>query len=199
MRANEDDSCLVEACIKKDIIAWERLIKKYSGLVYISIENRLKKYGIMASGHDIEEIKQDIFTDIWQNNKLSGVVKCSDISYWMAILSGNAAIEHFRSRPVRQAQKTVSIFDKIGQEELSEFLPSESVGPKDELSRAELETEFEETIESLPEKEKIVIKLHIIYDKGYYEIAEILGMPKGTVSSCIKRAKEKLREALKDF
>jgi RNA polymerase sigma factor (sigma-70 family) len=198
-KLTENDRCLIEACLQRNIEAWSRLIKKYSGLVYIAVENRLKKYNITASSHDIEDIKQNIFTDIWKNNKLEHVVNRDDISHWIAILSGNAAIEHFRTGPVRQAQRTVSLFHKLDEGELCELLPSGAADPKDELARAEIEDKIDEAIGALVGREKVMIKLHLIHDKKYHEIAEFLGVPKGTVSSCIKRAKEKLRKKLQQF
>lgn len=199
MMDDKNDRYLVEACIRRDLESWSNLVKKYSPLVYISIENRLKKYGIDAARHDIEDIKQNIFADIWKDDKLSSVTGRDDISYWFAIVSGNAAMEYFRSRSARQARKTVSLFNKIEEEELGELLSSEALSPKGELARAETEGKIDEAIESLPEKEKLMIKLHLIHDKKYHEIAAILGVPKGTVSSYIKRAREKLKEALKDY
>ncbi len=196
---DKNDRYLVEACIRRDLESWSNLVKKYSPLVYISVENRLKKYGIDAARHDIEDIKQNIFADIWKNNKLSSVTGRDDISYWFAIVSGNAAMEYFRSRAARQARKTVSLFNKIEEKELGELLSSEALSPKGELARAETEGKIDEAIESLPEKEKLMIKLYLIHDKKYHEIAAILGVPKGTVSSYIKRAREKLKEALKDY
>lgn len=195
----ENDRYLVEACIKKDISAWSILVKKYSRLVCVSIENRVKKYGLSASPGDIEDIKQNILTDIWKNNRLESITNCGDISYWISIVSGNAAIEHFRSRQVRQARRTTSLFDKMDEKELREILPSETANPRDELIRAEASNRIDEAIESLPEKEKLMIKLHLIHDKKYREIAEILSVPKGTVSNYIKRAKDKLKESLKNI
>ena len=49
----KNDRYIIEACSKKDLVAWSVLVKKYSGLIYVSIENRLKKYGLDASTHDI--------------------------------------------------------------------------------------------------------------------------------------------------
>jgi len=195
----KNDLHLVESCIKKDLAAWSILIKKYSGLVYISIENRLKKYGIDVSSHDIEDIKQNIFSDIWKNGKLSHITNRGDISYWIAILSGNAAVEHFRSKGARRMRNTVPLYNKIDDEELNEIFPSGIPGPNDELARAETEERIERAMESLPAREKLMIKLHLIHDKKYHEIAEFLGVPKGTVSSYIKRAKEKLKEVLKEL
>ena len=195
----ENDRYLVGACIKKDISAWSRLVKKYSRLICISIENRVKKYSLSASPRDIEDIKQNILTDIWENNRLESITSRGDISYWISVVSGNAAIEHFKSRKVRQAQRTTSLFDKIGEKELHEILPSEIANPRDELIRAEASDRIYEAIESLPEKERLMIKLLLIHDKKYLEIAEILSVPKGTVSSYIKRAKDKLKKALKNI
>lgn len=193
----KNDRYLVEACIKKDLVAWSILVKKYSGLIYVSIENRLKKYGLDASGQDIEDIRQDILSAIWKNGKLSHIANRDDISYWIAILSGNAAVEHFRSQEARAAQNTVPLSHEIDEKELNEILPSGIPGPSDELARAEAQELIDLAIESLPAREKIMIKLYLIHDKKYHEIAEFLGVPKGTVSSYIKRAKEKLKEALK--
>lgn len=196
----KNDRYLVEACIRKDLAAWADLVKKYSPLVCLSIENRLKKYGISAHPHDIEDINQNIFVDIWKNNKLLSITNRDNISYWVAIVSGNAAMEYFRSRSARQARKTISLFDKKREKkELSELLSSEALNPEDELARAETEAKIDEAIESLPEKERLMMKLHLIHDKKYHEIAEILNIPNGTVSSYIKRAKEKLQKKLQQF
>jgi RNA polymerase sigma-70 factor (ECF subfamily) len=193
----KSDRYLVEACLKRDLVAWSVLVKKYSGLIYVSIENRLKKYGLEASIRDIEDMRQNIFSDIWKDDKLSHITNRDDISYWIAVLSGNAAVEHFRSRSARRLRSTVPLSHKIGEEELNEILPSGIPGPDDELARVETEDRIDLAIESLPASEKIMIKLHLIHDKKYHEIAEFLGVPKGTVSSYIKRAKERLKEALK--
>jgi RNA polymerase sigma factor, sigma-70 family len=192
------DPYLIEACLKKDLVAWSDLIKKYSGLVYVSIENRLKKYGLDASSHDIEDIRQNIFSDIWKDGKLSHITNRADISYWIAILSGNAAVQHYRSKDVRLLQNAAPLYHEIDGSELNEAFRSETPGPNDELARAETEDRIDRAIESLPAREKIMIKLHLMHDKKFHEIAEFLGIPKGTVSSHIKRAKEKLKEALRE-
>jgi len=194
----KNDPYLIEACLKKDLVAWSILVKKYSGLIYVSIENRLKKYGLDASSQDIEDIRQNIFSDIWKNGKLSHITNRADISYWIAILSGNAAVEHFRSREARQLRNTVPLSHKIDEKELNEIFPSDIPGPNDELAISETQERIDLAIESLPASEKLMIKLYLIHNKKYHEIAEFLSVPKGTVSSYIKRAKKKLKEALKD-
>jgi RNA polymerase sigma factor (sigma-70 family) len=65
--------------------------------------------------------------------------------------------------------------------------------------KRELSEKIDTSIASLPPKEQLVIKLNLLHDMEYHEISEMLNMPKGTVSSCLKRAKDRLKEELKDF
>ena len=194
-----DDANLIDGCIKRDLAVWAGFVKKYSPLISISIETRLKRYDISVSRQDIDDIRQNILTSIWKDGKLEGVKNRADLRPWLAIVSGNAAAAYARSKFRNEPRKTISIFEKIGERELVEFIPSEAAGPGAETRKAELSQKIDEAIESLPPKEKLIIKLNILYDKKYDEISEIVNFPKGTVSSYIKRAKDKLREALKDF
>lgn len=195
---DKSDRYLIESCIKKDLAAWSGLIKKYSDLAYVSIENRLRKCGVKLSSHEIEDIRQDVFSDIWKDEKLSRIKNRDDISYWIAITSANAAIEHIRSKDTRKMFNTVSLSSGIGDDDMSEILPSDALGPDDELMRAEMGERIEEAIELLPGTEKLITKLCLIHGKKHHEIAEFLNVPMGTVSSYVKRAKEKLKKALKD-
>jgi RNA polymerase sigma-70 factor (ECF subfamily) len=194
----KSDRYLIEACLKKDLAAWGSLVNKYSALVYVAVENRLKKYSIPALNQDIEDIRQNIFSDIWKNDKLSRITNRDDISYWIAILSGNAAVEHFRSAEARRIQNTVPILREMYDKDMNEIFQSGIPGPNDELARAETEDKMNSAIESLPGREKVMLKLNLIHGKKYHEISELMGVPAGTVSSYIKRAKEKIRAALKN-
>ena len=51
-------------------------------------------------------------------------------------------------------------------------------------------------IEALPEKYRTVITLYHLQGKQYEEIAEVLGLPMGTVKTHLFRAKEQLRKLL---
>lgn len=53
-------------------------------------------------------------------------------------------------------------------------------------------------IENLPEKYRTVITLYHLQGKQYDEIANVLGLPMGTVKTHLFRAKEQLRRALSE-
>ncbi|MCX5712614.1 MAG: sigma-70 family RNA polymerase sigma factor [Candidatus Omnitrophica bacterium] len=193
----ENERALIDGCVKRDLAAWGVFVRKYSNLVSVAVENRAKKYGFYLIPQDIEDIRQNVFTLIWQDNKLSGVENSDSIAYWIAIVAGNEAMAHLRKRETRESEKAVSIFDKIDEKELAEVLPSDVISPADEAARNEISAKIDDAIKKLGPKERLIIKLHLIHNKKYHEISKMLNIPKGTVSSYVKRAKEELKERLK--
>ncbi|MDP2913629.1 MAG: sigma-70 family RNA polymerase sigma factor [Candidatus Omnitrophota bacterium] len=195
----DNDSRLVGDCIDRDPAAWAAFIKKYSRLIYISINNRLKKYGIAMSGQDIEDIRQDILASLWGHSKLESIRNRHDISYWLAVTCGNMAIEYVRKRRSIDLAKCLPLFDNIDEGDLAELAWPSQTSADDDNAREELLKKAQGLIKSLPDKERLIIKLNLIHGKKYHEIADILNMPRGTVSSYIKRAKERLKNGLRDF
>lgn len=75
----------------------------------------------------------------------------------------------------------------------------ESVGapsPDIALERAELGVELARAIRSLPEDARRTLELREVDGLSYQEIAECLGVPKGTVMSRLHHARRRVREAL---
>jgi RNA polymerase sigma-70 factor (ECF subfamily) len=54
-------------------------------------------------------------------------------------------------------------------------------------------------IASLPEKYRAALVLCDLEEKSYEEISEVLGLPVGTVKSRINRARNLLKEKLRDY
>ncbi len=185
----ENDAPLVEACINKDAAAWAALVKKYTGLISLSISNRLKKYGFNPLCEDTEDIRQNILTSIWTDGLLAEVKNRNNIAYWLSMVSGNVAIEHMRRKMAAKNPRLVPIDDA----------PEIEAGNPDTPAKKELSEKIDRSIESLPPKEQLIIKLNLLHEMDYNNISEMLNIPIGTVSSCIKRTKEKLKEDLKDF
>ncbi|MFA6142190.1 MAG: sigma-70 family RNA polymerase sigma factor [Candidatus Omnitrophota bacterium] len=194
-----DDSRLVEGCINRDLSCWTALVEKYAGLIHIAIKNRLKKYGFTLNDQDIEDIKQGFLTALWRDGKLEGVANRRNIAVWLAISAGNAGLAYVRRMRIKEPPFKVSIFERIGQGELQDLIESGYPSPSEELSSNELSERIDCALEALPAGERLVIKLNLIHNKKYEEIAGILKMPIGTVSSHVKRAREKLKEYLKNL
>jgi RNA polymerase sigma-70 factor (ECF subfamily) len=174
-------------------------VKKYAKLVYTAIEKRLRGCGFKPAHEEILDIQQDVLTSICAGKKLHKIQNPDSIPYWIATVSGNAAMQYMRNRRRIEPEKTVSLSDKIGEIELIELIPSAGLTPPEELSKDELSNKIDEALENLSPREKLIIKLNLLHDKKYDEIANMLSLPRGTVASYIKRAKEKLKRHLEEF
>jgi len=194
----EDDATLVEACIKKDSDAWARLVNKYSRLISSSIVNRLKKYGFDPLCEETKDIRQNIFASIWKDGLLEKIRNRKSIAHWLSIVSGNMAIAHMRKKMSGGNPKFVPISDDLGPEEAAMTEPPHIIDDE-ETAKKGLPERIESAISVLPPKEQLIIKLNLIHGMGYHEISDMLKIPKGTVSSYIKRARAKLKDALQDF
>jgi RNA polymerase sigma-70 factor (ECF subfamily) len=193
------DSELVRRCIDKDQDAWSVLVSRYSRLVEIAAFRRLKKYGFHLPKDRIDDIRQDVFTAIWSKEKLKGVKGTNKISHWLAVVSGNMAIDHIRAGKNLEFMDTASIEEKFQENLAAELLAPGSDPESGESHGGPSAGKINEAIKGLGRLEKLIIKLHLIHGKKHNEIVEMLNLPKGTVCSCIKRAKDKLRIRLKDF
>lgn len=192
-----DDRKMVEACIRKDPGAWDLFLSKYSRLIYIAIEKRLKKYGIILQPHDIEDIRQNVLSGIWKKDRLKDVAQKDNISFWLAMVAGNAAITYARKPEIRDSARFLSLDEKTDRDRIGDLLIKDiGLSGKGILSQ-DMNGQINIAIESLPAKEKIIVKLALLYEKKQREISDMLNIPEGTVSSCIKRAKEKMRKKLK--
>jgi len=190
---------LIRSCIAKDHSAWDFFTKKYSRLILSSIGNRLRKYGIYPNMDDLGEIQQNVLSLLWESGKLAEIRNPESLKYWLAVVSGNTALRYMKKKSRIAHLSPVSLSETIGDTELINILPSGAPTPSQEIDRSELIGKIDEAIESLPVKEKLILKLNLLHGKKYEEIADITAVPRGTVANCIKRAKEKLRKKLQDY
>ena len=197
-----DDRSLVERCIQKDLVAWDELVKKYSALIALSIKSRLARYSFECSRADIDDIRQNVLALIWKDNKLSSIKNRSDISYWLAIVSGNMAVDYIRHARARKDFRAVSLYETVGDEcvkELVETIPSKAQSPADGIAHKEIAGYVQKALDDLTDRERLLIKLNVFHHKTHREISEITRTPIGTISSSLARSKEKLGKVLRKY
>lgn len=191
------DKELITRCIQKDPIAWNEFVRRYSGLVYWAVENRLKKWDYLYKPEEVEEIHQNVFLSLWQKNKLEQLKDHDRISAWLIIVSGNEAVNYFRIQRFQLPPGAISIYEELIIKDkavtLADMLP---FSQKNALLEEERENIISAEIEALAPKEKIILKLHMLYGKKYREIAKMLNTPLGTVCTMLKNIKIRLKRSL---
>ncbi len=180
----EDTHRLVERCIRRDEKAWEEFIGRFSGLLYYSAQERLRRNGIAFSRQDIEDIVQGVFLEIWERGRLEEVRDRRKIKAWLSIMGQTRALNFVRKKRERL----------LRQDEL--YRIDNLKVYKDEQVAGEVMEKLEGLIEELGAREKVILRLSIIHGKKHKEIARFMKLPINTVSTIIARRKKALKKSL---
>jgi RNA polymerase sigma-70 factor, ECF subfamily len=140
-----------------------------------------------------EELAQDAFV------KAFAALRSFDPAYkfsnWMLRIAHNVAIDHLRkARP-----PIVSIDDDASGREIAEVLvDAREPSPFDHAVRSDLRGDIEAALSMLrPEFRRLVV-MRYLEDLSYEDIAEVVGLPLGTVKSHLHRARAALGRLLAD-
>ena len=169
-----DVRSLIKRCIKRDRKAWEQFIERFSGLLYFSAAERLKRNGIFFGQQDLEDIVQGVLLDIWSKERLEEVRERNKITGWLSVVAQNRALNHM----VRKKERLFSEEDFFRLDNLKADAP-DPAAEEDSASLAE------RLFEEFDPREKIIFKMSFIYDKTHREIAGFMGLPINTVSTIL--------------
>ena len=183
---------LVRLCLKRDLSAWEEFVKRYAPLIYWAIERTFRRSRFSFRQEDLEDTFQQVFSHLWEKG-LKSAEGVERIEGWLAIVSYRVAVDVVRRDKKRD--RLVSLNERIGENEGSEkriedLLPDHGKNPREKLEGKLLEEAVNEILNSLSEKEALILRLNLIEEKTHSEISELLKVPIGTISSLVKRTKE---------
>jgi len=139
---------------------------------------RLRRYARALTGDrtHADDLVQDTLERAW--SKLHMWQRGSDMRAWMFSIMHNTFINHIRKNKL----DTVSIDDEALE------VPTRST-QEDSLQMRDLAT----AITKLPCEYREVVLLVGLEQMSYEEIAQVLGIPMGTVMSRLSRGRERLR------
>jgi RNA polymerase sigma-70 factor (ECF subfamily) len=181
------DSSLVKRCINRDRLAWNKFVERFSPIVFWAIKEGVARFGFPYTRQDTEDIFQDVFVLLWEKEKLQQIRNRESITGWLAIVAVNCTCNFFRKkgeRPLKSALRP-------------EKLASPDCGKPAAIS-ANIDDILEHAFNHLSSREVVILKLNYLHNKTHREIASLLDIPANSVSSIIKRTREKLKEKLKE-
>jgi RNA polymerase sigma-70 factor, ECF subfamily len=181
----ERDPELLKRCLAGDNTAWEELLRTHTRKVYNLC------YRFSGLGGDAEDLTQEIFIKIFQTLRSYDPTQGS-FQTWLNRVSRNHLVDHYRR--TRKDRLTSPIEDEpmqLGEKPASGSSPAERVEWRErkELLQAGLDR-------LSPDMREAVI-LRDLQDLDYQEIAQVLGVPEGTVKSRINRGRVELARVLK--
>jgi len=186
--ADIDDSRLVVDLKNGNERAYRQLVEKYQ------VKLRNVAYGITLDVEESADIIQDVFLKAYMGiKKFKGE---SSLYTWLRRITINESLNWVRKWKRRFKWQHQSLDQEDGS---SLDLKSEEAGPESAMSSRQVAGILKEGLDKLPEKARAVLVLKEVEGLSYEEIGDTLGINKGTVSSRIFYAREKLREYLKGF
>lgn len=181
-----EDRQLVSRALKGDRRAYEMIVRKY--------EQPLTSYIHRMTGEREAalDFAQEVFLKAYCS--LASYRPAYKFSTWLFKIASNHLIDHWRKKRVA----TVSIDQPIDSDDDSPAPqiadPGPSVARRFEL--AEIREKIERALESVPEALRELFILRHVNEFSYEEIADIKGLPVGTVKNRVFQAKELLRKRM---
>jgi RNA polymerase sigma factor (sigma-70 family) len=177
MRREWNDWDLVEKSLEGNGKAFKALVEKYHSLVFSVVR------GILGRRYEVEDVTQEVFIKVYR--KLHTFRGDARLSTWIYRIARNEAINAVsRSRPQLETIDESALYAGGAQ------------NPDETLDRKHSRRIVEELLASLDERQRVAIELRYMGEKSYGEIADIMGIPIGTVKTYIYRAKAAMKKEL---
>ncbi len=175
----DPDTKLMLDFAKGDISAFERIMNRYKELV-MNIA-----YRFLQDRSKAEDIAQEVFIKVY--NSAGSYKPKAKLSTWIYKITANLCLNELRSQ---------KHFKAISVEAIGETHDSIQVNPIENLEKSKLKQLVREAVDSLPDRQRIVVILQKYEDLSYQEISEIIGCSVSAVDSLLQRAKQKLKHKL---
>jgi len=179
------DAQLVERCLQGDEGAWEDLVKAHTRRVYAIC------YRFTSKDSEAQDLTQDVFLRVFKSVKSFRAGEGS-FAVWLTRLTRNLLIDHYRRTKMERA--TDSIEEQLPMLEEKTALESRTDAI---LAGREASEALQSALAKLSPELRETVILRDLQELEYREVAEILGVPEGTVKSRLNRGRAELARILR--
>ncbi len=185
---NPDDFQLVEAFRRGEEKVFDEIVRRYqrqvANIIYLTLGSRA----------EVDDLSQDVFVRVYRS--LDRFEFDSSLYSWIYRITVNLCIDEIRKKKIR---KFIPL-DFLAEKKLEdEKRTSAAATGSDQLLQKEKSETIRNALEKLSPVHRTVILLREYQDLSYGEIAKTLRISPQAVKSRIFRAREELRELLKDY
>jgi RNA polymerase sigma-70 factor, ECF subfamily len=187
---SDDEVRLIAASQRGDHDAFSRIVRLYKDRVFNTAFRLLGNQAIA------EELTQDVFISVFRN--IAGFKGQSKFSTWLYRITVNHAknrIGYLARRGYYRSDELSDNTDGAG----SVAGPTRPSNPGTYFEDKELMGLLMKNLNKLSVKDRRIIILKDFEDLSYDEIAEVLSISLGTVKSRLSRARDRLKDLMKDY
>ena len=183
---------LAARCLAGDAQAWEQLARTQHRRIYGIC------YRFTGSQSDAEDLAQEAFLKMYRNLASFDPEKGS-FTTWLTTLTRNLLVDNYRRSRLERASDSLDEGYE-GEEDgptKAERLTDGGKSQEQHVAGLELRAQIQEALKQVSPDLREAVILRDLEDMDYKEIAEILGIPQGTVKSRISRGRSELARLLK--
>jgi RNA polymerase sigma-70 factor (ECF subfamily) len=181
----EQDQELLKRCVTGDDSAWESLLRVHTRKIYNLC------YRFTGRTQDAEDLTQEIFIKVFQTIRSYDAAQGA-FTTWLNRVARNHLVDHYRR--TKHDRATSSLEDELG---TIEEKPSPETAPLGQVELRERKETLQAALNRLSPDLREAVVLRDLHDLDYQEIAQVLGVPSGTVKSRINRGRLELARVLK--
>lgn len=177
----ESDEGLATRSLGGEEAAFTELYRRYSTKLLNYV------YRMIGDQEQAEDLVQETFVRVFRS--LDRFDPRRRFSSWIYTIAGNLAKNELRRRARRPEVAATVLAGDAGADPV-DSLEDETCGPDELCRRRALKETVHKAIAQMQPHYRGVLVLRELHDKTYEEIAEVEGIPLGTVKSRLKRARE---------
>lgn len=180
------DGDLARRCLDGDENAWRALVERFQRKVWNVA------FQFTGRADEAEELTQEIFLHLL--TALKSFDSGGSLPAWIQRVARNYSIDHYRRR---RRERALTLDGEETQERIASTpAPAGASSPHRTLEKKELSKWLRRHIDRLPEELAQAVILRDLQEMTYGEMAEMLGVPLGTVKSRINRGRLELARHL---
>jgi RNA polymerase sigma-70 factor (ECF subfamily) len=190
-QTRDEDREIVSLCQGGDVDAFEVLVQRHQKrMLNIS-------YRIIGNYDEACEMVQEAFIAAYKNIK--GFKGEAKFSTWLYAICINLSKNRLRQVRTRLHREPYSVGNpiQIADGQIAADPPSSDPSPLEQLEARDVQQKVQGCINALDAEFKEVLILRDIQGFSYDEISDMLKIPEGTVKSRLFRAREGMRDCLK--
>jgi RNA polymerase sigma-70 factor, ECF subfamily len=175
------DYAVLRRVARGDQAALEELIRRHQSRLY------QVAYRLLKSHQEAEEALQEVFLKAYEN--AHRFEPKATVSAWLHRITANHCLNLLRQRHPQ---------DSLDQDDYP-ALADPGATPLEILEEQDLGRRLEQLLDALPENQRRALVLKRFAGLSYQEIAAEMGLSSQAVDGLLKRARQYLKKALKDY
>jgi len=185
-----DWSQVVRRCMDGDSGAWAEMVRAHHKRVYGLC------YRFTGNVADAEDLTQDVFLKIYSNLSSFDLTRGS-LQVWITTMTRNLLVDNFRRTKNQRATGSLDEgWDATEELKPIDRLTSPGASQHELAAQKELASMVQGALAQVSVELREAVILRDLQDMDYKEIAQVLGIPEGTVKSRISRGRAELARLL---